>query len=259
MTIHDLSFLENPSWFSRAYYWWYKIMTPLAVKTSKRLITVSEFSKREILRFYTFLKAEDIKVIYGAVDNETFHLQTQGETDNEHFALAVSSLDPRKNFNNLIEAFKHIKGCQLKIVGSRNRVFTDDSQSNPSTEHIKYIGRVSDEKLTALYNKASLFIFPSVYEGFGLPPLEAMACGCTVLASDIPVIREICGNAALYFDPYNVDDIIRAITQYLCESDVIKETIHKKGLANISRFSWEKSALAVMNIVEDVQKQKDCE
>ncbi len=259
MTIHDLSFLENPSWFSRAYYWWYKILTPLAVKTSKKLITVSEFSKREILRFYPFLKADNIRVIYGAIDNETFHQKTQASTGKELFALAVSSLDPRKNFNNLIEAFKHIKGCQLKIVGSRNRVFTDDCQSNLSTAHIEYIGRVSDEKLTTLYNQASLFIFPSVYEGFGLPPLEAMACGCTVLVSDIPVLREVCGDAALYFDPYNVNDIIRAIAQYLSESDVIKETMHKKGLANISRFSWEKSALALMNIVEDVQKQKDCE
>ncbi len=118
---------------------------------------------------------------------------------------------------------------------------------------------MTDEELVRLYNKATCFIFPSVYEGFGLPPLEAMACGCPVLASDIPVIREVCNDAAQYFNPYNVNDIIRAITQYLDESDVIKEKMRQKGYANVARFSWEKSALTLVKTIKDVQKaEKDC-
>ena len=116
-------------------------------------------------------------------------------------------------------------------------------------------GYVDDEDMAPLYAGATSFIYPSLYEGFGLPPLEAMSCGCPVLASDIPVIREVCGEAVLYFDPYNVNDIKRAITQYLNESDVIKEKMRQKGFSNILRFSWEESVQELAKIIEEVWKK----
>ena len=217
MTIHDLSFLENPKWFSRAYYLWYKILTPMAVRTSQHILTVSAFSKQEIRRFYPFIKAQDITVIYNATDESLFRPLPQVATPPERFALAVSSLDPRKNFNRLIEAFNDIQGCKLYIVGTRHRNFNHQDDS-ATTQNIRYLGRVTDEELVQLYNQAVCFIFPSLYEGFGLPPIEAMSCGCPVLVSDIPVLREVCGDAATYFNPLDVNDIRQAIKHLLATS-----------------------------------------
>ena len=119
------------------------------------------------------------------------------------------------------------------------------------SDKIHFLGRISDEELVRLYNQAECFVFPSLYEGFGLPPLEAMACGCPVLVSDIPVEREVCGDAALYFNPLEPSEILRMITQYLSNADVIKETMRQKGYDNIQRFSWEKSAKVLIKIVNE--------
>ena len=257
MTIHDLSFLENPKWFSKAYYWWYKVMTPLAVRTSKHIITVSQFSKREILRFYPFLQEQDITVVYNATDEALFHPLPEIEEPQEHFALAVSSLDPRKNFNRLIEAFQDISDCELYIVGSSHRVFgveQGDESAKSVQSVVRYLGRVSDEELVRLYNQAVCFIFPSLYEGFGLPPIEAMSCGCPVLVSDIPVLHEVCGDAATYFDPYNPYAIRKAIQQFLTtHGDRSRGSSEQlTGPVPMSRrFSWAASAKAIISLLKE--------
>ena len=245
MTIHDLSFLENPKWFSRAYYLWYKIMTPLAVRTSQHILTVSAFSKQEIRRFYPFIKAQDITVIYNATDESLFRPLSQVATPPERFALAVSSLDPRKNFNRLIEAFNDIQDCKLYIVGTRHRNFNHQDDS-AATQNIRYLGRVTDEELVQLYNQAVCFIFPSLYEGFGLPPIEAMSCGCPVLVSDIPVLHEVCGDAATYFDPYNPYAIKKAINQFLEANEK-----RNSGYDKAHRFSWTASAKTLISLLKE--------
>ena len=252
MTVHDLSFLKNPSWYSRTYYWYYKFMTPLAVKTSQHILTVSEFSKSEILGFYPFLKPERISVIYNAIDENLFRPLTSAisHQPSSPFVLCVSSLDPRKNFARLIEACLGLTSAKLYIVGKYNRVFSQNMDLDTTSDHIQFLGRVSDEELVRFYNEAACFVFPSLYEGFGLPPLEAMACGCPVLVSDIPVEREVCGDAALYFNPLEPSEILRIITQYLNDADVIKEKMRQKGFENVTRFSWEKSAKVLMKIIE---------
>lgn len=246
MTIHDLSFLENPKWFSHAYYWWYKVMTPLAVRTSQHIITVSAFSKQEIRRFYTFLKEQDITVIYNATDESLFRPLPQVLASTERFALAVSSLDPRKNFNRLIEAFKDIQGCKLYIVGARHRVFTQQDNKAAQQDNIHYLGRVTDDELVRLYNQAVCFIFPSLYEGFGLPPIEAMSCGCPVLVSDIPVLREVCGNAATYFNPLDINDIRQTIKHFLAV-DHRPTPITQHPSSN----TWEASAKALISLLNE--------
>ena len=251
MTVHDLSFLKNPSWYSRAYYWYYRFMTPLAVKTSRHILTVSEFSKSEILRFYPFLKPERISVVYNAIDRQLFKTSPAPSQGGEVFVLCVSSLDPRKNFARLIEACQGLTGAKLYIVGKYNRVFSQQMDLDTSSDNIRFLGRVSDEELVRLYNQATCFVFPSLYEGFGLPPLEAMACGCPVLVSDIPVEREVCGDAAQYFNPLEPNDILHTITQYLNDADVIKEKMRQKGYENITRFSWEKSAEVLIKKLEE--------
>ena len=255
MTIHDLSFLENPKWFSKGYYWWYKLMTPLAVRTSRHIVTVSEFSKKEILRFYSFIKEQNVSVVYNAADETIFHRLPQSSTPAEPFVLAVSSLDPRKNFTRLIEAFKDIKNCNLYIVGSHNRVFTQQDSATVSQNNIKFLGRVSDEELVHLYNQAIGFIFPSIYEGFGLPPIEAMYCGCPVLVSDIPVLREVCGKGAIYFNPYDKESIRNTIEKFLNFDDNDKEQLRASGHENTQRFTWEKSAKHIMSLINKLSLQ----
>ena len=258
MTVHDLSFLKNPSWYSRAYYWYYRLMTPLAVKTSQHILTVSEFSKSEILGFYPFLKPEKISVVYNAIDENLFKPLTShlSPLTSDPYVLCVSSIDPRKNFARLIEACQGLTGAKLYIVGKYNRVFSQQMQLDTTSDHIQFLGRVSDDELVRLYNQAACFVFPSLYEGFGLPPLEAMACGCPVLVSDIPVEREVCGDAAQYFNPLDPTNILHTITQYLNDTDVIKEKMRQKGYENITRFSWEKSAQTLMKIVNE---ETNCE
>lgn len=255
MTVHDLSFLENPSWFSRAYYWWYKMMTPLAVRTSRHIITVSEFSKSEILRFYPFVKPSKVSVLYPAVDTRFFQSFDSQDALQERFALTVSSLDPRKNFLRLVEAFEGIEGCKLYIVGNANRVFGGKGGKDLEKGNVKILGRVSDEELLRLYHQAECFIFPSIYEGFGLPPLEAMACGCPVITSDIPVQHEVCADAALYFDPYDVKSIHEAIVAYLKNTDTKKPLLKARGKDNVERFSWLKSAQDLILLTKEIRKK----
>ena len=247
MTIHDLSFLENPSWFSKAYYHYYRIMTPLAAKTSEKIITVSKFSKNEIMRFYPFLSEEKIEVVYNAVDREKFHPDCihPGEkrtSPAEPYFLAVSSIDPRKNFNRLIEAFQELPNCQLKIVGGKNHVFGKESSGSHAYSNIEFLGRVTDEELKMLYSNAIAFIFPSLYEGFGLPPIEAMASDTVVLASDIPVLREVCENSAIFFNPTDITAIRNAITSALSLTTEERKEILLRGNKNLERFSWRLSA-----------------
>ena len=257
MTVHDLSFLKNPSWYSKAYYWYYRFMTPLAVKTSQHILTVSQFSKSEILHFYPSLKGENISVVYNAIDRQLFRPITDIPQPSERFVLCVSSIDPRKNFARLIEACQKLTSAKLYIVGKNNRVFRQQKELDTvkgdlqslDSEHIHFLGKVSDDELVRLYNQAACFVFPSLYEGFGLPPLEAMACGCPVLVSDIPVEREVCGDAAQYFNPLEPNDILHTIKQYLNSADVIREKMRQKGYENTMRFSWEKSTEVLMRII----------
>ena len=248
MTVHDLSFLYNRSWFSKAYYWWYRIMTPLAIKTSRHLITVSQFSKQEIMRFYPFIQEEQISVAYGAVDSTRFHRLSSVPATEHPFALAVSSIDPRKNFPMLVKAFKGIEGCLLYIVGKQNHVFSQQNGLDEELPNVRFLGRVSDEELTRLYNQAVCFIFPSIYEGFGLPLLEAMTCGCPVLASDIPVFREVCGDAAIYFNPYDETSIRNAIAHFLSLNKEEQEKLQTAGYEHAQRYSWDLSARRIIDL-----------
>ncbi len=251
MTIHDLSFLVCRQWFSQAYYYFYKPMTWMAAKTSKHLITVSQFSKQEIMRFYPFIKDDKISVIYGAVDSIRFHRTPSIPSSENPFALAVSSIDPRKNFSMLVKAFKGIEGCQLYIVGKQNHVFSQQNGLNEDIPNVKFLGRVSDEELRRLYNQAVCFIFPSIYEGFGLPLLEAMTCGCPVLASDIPVFREVCGDAAIYFNPYDETSIRHSIDYFLSLANQEQEKLQTAGYERAQRFSWEQSARDIIDFINE--------
>jgi len=251
VTIHDLAFLRYPKWFSKRFYYFYRFLIPRIVVTSKKIITVSEFSKKEIVSILE-VPEEKVDVIYNAV-SEKFKYNPSIRKQN--YILTVSSLDPRKNLRNLILAFKkaNLKKYKLIIIGSKNKVFADVKIKTLIKEvsNVEFTGYVSDEKLIKLYQQAKLFVYPSLYEGFGIPPLEAMACGTPAVVSNVTSLPEIYGDAAYYVNPYDVNDIARGIYTVLKDENLQMELI-RRGLERVKLFSWENSAKKLLRIVEEV-------
>jgi len=247
-TIHDLSYLENPLWFSKFYYYFYKFLTPLTAKKALKILTVSNFSKHEIINKLEIHESK-IEVIYNAVSENIVNRNPKSITK-EKYILSVSSLDPRKNFNRLIEAYNSLKDCDYKlyVVGKNNRVFGDIKLNAEQNANIIFTGYVNDIELAELYCKATLFIYPSLYEGFGIPNLEAMSNNCPVLTSNIPPHKEVCGNAALYFDPEDIHDIAATISNALSNKHVRDELIDK-GSKRVLNFSWIDSANKILQII----------
>lgn len=216
MTIHDLSFLHNPAWYSKAYYHFYKLMTPVCARHAEILWTVSQASKQDILSRYPHLITKPIEAVTPRVDTTFFCRSTDKR---KPFVLAVASMDPRKNLSTLVRAVSHDASISLKIAGGINRVFAETVM--PQASNVEWLGRVSDEELRRLYRTAAGLVYPSLFEGYGIPPVEALACGCPVAVSDIPVLRETCdplqkqGEKVLYFNPLDEQDIRNKIKELL--------------------------------------------
>jgi len=170
----------------------------------------------------------------------------------------VGSLDPRKNFKGLIRAFlkANLNDLKLLIIGEKNKIFSSQEiEELKQNDRLVFAGYVPDEKLLDLYRGAEAFVFPSFFEGFGIPPLEAQSCMCPVLVSNVTSLPEVFGDSVLYCDPYDVDDIARKIRE-LVENRPLRERLIEKGLENAKRFSWEKSAQVIYRKILDLQKER---
>lgn len=243
LTIHDLSFWEHPEWFSKKYYWFYRIFTPISVRNSKKIITVSEYSKNRITK-YLHQNETDIEVVYNAVNYDTIVVH-----DKQKYILSVGSLDPRKNIERLINSFKkwNHPDYELLIIGGRQNSFANLNLS--SDNKIKFLGYLSDDELHQYYLNAEIFIFPSLHEGFGIPPLEAMACGTPVIASNTTSIPEACGDAAYYIDPNSEESMVAAL-DVLANNENLRSELIRKGFRNIKRFSWAESAIKINDVAK---------
>ena len=263
MTIHDLAFMVNPSWYSRSYAVFYKALTPLCAATSMRVLTVSEFSKSEITRLLG-IPGEKISVINNAVspvftDRGAVEAESSPVTvvaSHEKYVLAVSSIDPRKNFQTLLAAFAYVKDPEVKlyVVGGQSRIYTtsiNELNQTAFSKRVKWLGRVSDSDLLTYYANALCFIYPSLYEGFGIPPLEAMACGTPVIVSAIPPLAEVCEDAALYVDPYDAKDIAAKINDIVSNPE-LRESLVKRGRKRCVHYSWLVSAEKLQETFRDV-------
>jgi len=249
ITIHDVAFIVNPGWFNKKFVLFYKFLIPRIAKKSKAIFTVSNFSKQEIIK-YIKIEAEKIKVVYNSVS--CFPIERQVENKYGRYILFVGSIDKRKNISALIEAFNNVKDIDLKllIAGDVSSVFNNKENINlKNNERVSFLGRVNDAELSSLYANALMFIYPSLYEGFGLPPLEAMYYNCPAIVSDIGSLIEICNDATLYVDPYNPEDIARKI-ELLANDEFLRNELIKKGKQNIEKYSWEKSATIIANTIE---------
>lgn len=250
--IHDVTFLRYPESYSFKFRIFYKILVPTVINSSKKVLTVSNFSKDNISKEYN-LDKNKIDVIYNAV-SDIFYPLIKKESE-KAYALAVSSPNKHKNFSNLIDAFlKSNVDLDLKIIGSLSNAFNDQNSFVNSDPRIKFLGRVDDQELVELYQNAKFFIFPSLYEGFGIPPLEAQACGCPVISSNAASLPEVLKESAFYFEPNDVNSIRSAI-EFVNLDTVLMEKLVIDGYENIKRFSWDKSAQKLNEIIDQVLSQ----
>jgi glycosyltransferase involved in cell wall biosynthesis len=233
-----------------------------AARKSDRILTVSEASKRDILHFFN-VPPEKIVVVYNGID-ERFSIQPSVEEiarvrerfQLDHgFVLYAGTIKPHKNLVRLIEAFAALrKGefeeLKLLIIGdeiSKLPALRRAVHSHKLHKHVRFLGFLPDETLAALYRLAAVFVFPSLYEGFGLPPLEAMASGTPVVTSNVSSLPEVAGDAAILVDPYDVSSIVDGVRRVLTDP-VLADELRRKGLARARDFSWDRSVARTHDI-----------
>jgi glycosyltransferase involved in cell wall biosynthesis len=252
VTVHDLAFKHFPlavSWKFRLYYTW---LIPRVLRTSLHVTTVSKFSQRDICTRYG-LPQQRVSVVYNATSFSG--AAADPDAPKQKIIIAVGSIQPYKNIAALVAAFALFKqggaqGYVLKLVGGVDtRVFSGGAlrQAAGAGADIEYTGYLSDDALLELYRSATCFVFPSLFEGFGIPPLEAMACGCPVIASNAASIPEVCGDAVLYCDPHSVADIAARMSELVGDAQ-LQARLVAKGYQNLQRFSWQASAAALLAI-----------
>ena len=257
VTIHDVIPLEHPEWFTRMYSDWYRFLLPRLVQRVQKIITDSEYSKNKITDLLN-VSEDKIIVIPGGVGKEYHpvnsnmlsHVKSM-YVESSNYLLVVGTIEPRKNLKRLLRSWQLIcndyRDIQLIIVGVEAN--SARSVDMPLTvKSTSLLGYVDDQHLPALYSGAIALIFPSVYEGFGLPALEAMACGTPVLASNATSLPEVVGDAGLLFDPYDIDDMSSSIERIITDSD-LRETLQLKGLERAKQFTWERTASLVWEVL----------
>ncbi|QKF61459.1 glycosyltransferase family 4 protein [Campylobacter curvus] len=264
VTIHDvfhLAFIDTLSLPKQIYA---RFMIKAATKKSDRILSVSNFASKEIEEYTKICK--QIYIVYNAIDINKFKVIKERQNLNyifkkynlpQDFILFVGNVKPNKNIKNLLLALKNIDE-NLVIVGKRDGFLTQDGgideilKDQNLVKKVYFTGFVDDEDIAFIYNLAKIFVFPSFYEGFGLPPLEAQACGCPVLCSNAASLPEVCVDSVVYFDPYNVDDIAKNI-ENLMSDEKMQNELRQKGFENIKRFSWQKSAEKIIKIFKEME------
>ncbi len=255
LTLHDVSFLRHPEWFSRRFVAVYRRLVPRVARRALAVVTDSEFSRREISAL-------------AGVDSSRLHVipcgvsalfrraaESSSPAENGSYLLAVGSLDPRKNLARLIRAYARLDHTQteLWIVGSELDCHrrSETRRLAETTPGVRLLGSQSDEELAALYRRALAFVFPSLYEGFGLPVIEAMASGCPVVASSAASLPEVCGEAALSVDPCDVSGLTGAIDRIIRDADLRRE-LRDRGLERSRSYTWERAGERYAALVDEL-------
>lgn len=244
-----------------------RLMLPLAVRRASAVITISQSARQDLQKILN-IPSEKIHVVYGAAHPQFEPVTQQAKLAQvrqkyglpEQFLLYVGTLEPRKNLTRLVKAFGRLKkmGQPHKLVlagpwGWSMNGFNQQIDKLDLGDSIQMLGYIPDEDLPSLYSLATVFVFPSIYEGFGLPPLEAMACGTPVLSSKNSSLAEICGDAAFLVDPLNEESLLEGLRQLL-ESKALQLELGEIGRKRAAEFSWERAAKETIAVYDSVLK-----
>jgi glycosyltransferase involved in cell wall biosynthesis len=261
ITVHDLAFLLYPHFLTKESARYYGHIDQ-AVRWTDHIVAVSESTKRDTVQ-HLGVPEDKITVVYEAaspifrpIDRE----EARAHVRNRHgvdapFVLFVSTIEPRKNVPTLVRAMWQLLQCykedvHLVLAGGKGWLFEDSFAAVEELElddRVHFLGRVSSEDLLYLYNAAELLAHPAFYEGFGLPPLEAMACGLPVIVSNVASLPEVVGDAGLLIDPHDVDELTVAMWRVLNDAELYRE-MRVKGLRQAAQFSWERAARETLKI-----------
>ena len=271
VTIHDCIHLRFPQYLpNRLASVYAKAMMQMAARGARRVFTVSYASKLDILH-YLRIPADRVEVIYNAPDQHITAqppAETLARTRDRYqltspFILYTGNIKPHKNIDRLIEAYadlrrRGIEDYKLLIIG-------DEVSKYPNLrrlvhrfhlhQHVRFLGFVPDATLAALYRLATVFVFPSLYEGFGLPPLEAMTAGAPVITSNVSSLPEVVGDAALLIDPMDPTSIADGLARVLCDADLRADLV-RRGQARARAFSWERSAARVHEVYRELARPR---
>jgi glycosyltransferase involved in cell wall biosynthesis len=258
VTIYDLSFIIFPRHFKYLKCLYLTLLTRLSARKARRIITISESTKRDTARLLG-VSAEKIDIVYCGVD-KAFHPLPGREVASfrqkrglpERMILFVGTIEPRKNVARLVEAYSRLRDGQVKLVigGARGWLYEEvfaRVEELELTGDVLFPGYIPPDELPLWYNAAELFVYPSLYEGFGLPPLEAMACGTPVITSNVSSLPEVVGEAGLTVDPMDSMGLAEAMNQVLAD-EALRQSMRERGLSRASRFSWAKAARETVGV-----------
>ncbi len=261
VTVHDGAVLSNPEWFSPQYAAWKRFLLPRLIINARAVLTVSDFSKSHLVR-WTGVDATNVHVVPNGVDHSFFAPQRNDIARSRlsllgvdgPYVLCVGSLDIRKNLPRLLRAWEI---ASVSNVGEHQLVVVGGSPSSlrrmalRSTNSVLHLGYVDDQFLPALYSEATAFAFPSIFEGFGLPVLEAMACGTAVITSRGTPMAEIGGDAVMLVDPFDVEEMANALTTVVGNSE-LRSRLSAEGLEVASTYTWERSARETWDVIRSL-------
>lgn len=254
ITLHDLSVIDHPEWFDWKYTLWNRMLIPVVLRRARHVIAVSHATKQRAEALYG-VPSEKVSVVYNGVDRR-FAPQSPTQIERVRtavgipagpYVLSLSALEPRKNLERLLAAWR---GCRdavpdpptLVLAGGAGRptIFHNFSLDDVP-EHVHFTGYVDDDHLPGLYSGAQAFVYPSVYEGFGLPLLEAMSCGTAVATSNVTSMPEVAGEAALLFDPYDVGSIEAQLRRLLAD-ETLRADLEERGRSQAAKFRWDRTS-----------------
>jgi glycosyltransferase involved in cell wall biosynthesis len=263
--IHDLCFVVNPQWYSFAFHTLYNFVIPRLAKRATRIITNSNNSRNDLLQFCD-VPSEAVSLIYWAVDDlftndAVENGQSSAQIEEKDYILYVGSLEPRKNIWTLFRAYEQLRDrrpdlkTKLILIGGESPLFAEVRlKAKNYADDIMFKGFVNDQELKAFYKGAVLVAYPSLYEGFGLPPLEAMACGTPVVTSNTSSIPEVVGDAAIMVNPYDIEQLAMAMERVIDHPSVRTELI-RRGREQVRRFNWLRVARNTLAVYYEVHAQ----
>jgi glycosyltransferase involved in cell wall biosynthesis len=263
VTFHDLFPLDSPAWYGKAYAGWYRASMQRLATTAAHIIAVSEYTKARLIQRLGVL-ASKITVIHNGVDRKLFEAEPEValaassflRLPSPSYLLCVGSLEPRKNLARLMAAWQRVApelppDLWLVVAGAGDKNVYKESCLEQLPARVFFTGYVPDGQMKGLYAGSTGFVFPSLAEGFGLPPLEAMACGVPVLTSRATSLPEVCSSAALYLDPTDVSDMSRAIKLLVSDAS-LRERLSVLGREQAARFTWERAAERTLSVLRNV-------